>query len=218
MKKILAIGGAVIKTARKELAQIIQDDEIEMLIHNGGSLYHDFQLAVDPPPAKQHSYPIDYLMEDRKVLQLTNNRIKSWFYSMTENTPNNTITYLCYQMDIPVLMFTGLGCDWWQFSMSDWTRIAIQARSHFNYLVDRFKKDPFHYVCMGSAVIHPEVFIKALALSGVHRESAWFTADVVDFKQMYRPETRVAKYGFYYKMTHKEFLTKWKQKGLVKFQ
>jgi hypothetical protein len=215
MKKILAIGGAVIKTARGELAKIIQEDQVEMLIHNGGSLYHDFQLAVDPPPAKQHSYSLDYLMDNRSVLWKTNNRIKNWLYSMGEDSPNGSITYLCNQMDIPVLMFTGLACDWWQFSIANWSRIAIQAKTHFDYLVDRFKKDPFHYICMGSAVIHPEVFIKALALSGVHAESVWFRADVVDFKEMYRPQTRVAKYGDYYKMTHKEFLKRWmKEKQL----
>jgi hypothetical protein len=211
MKKIVAIGGAVIKTAREELAKVIQADQIEMLIHNGGSIFHDFQLAVDPPPKNQHSYPLDYLMVNRNPLRKTNNRIKSWFHSFGENAPNGSITYLCNQMEIPVLMFTGIACDWWQFSMSDWNRWTLQCKVFFDYLVHRFKKDPFHYICMGSAVIHPEVFIKALALSGVHAETNWFKADVVDFKEMYRPDTRVAKYGNYFKIEHKEFLRLWIQ-------
>jgi len=209
MKKILAIGGAVVKTAREELVKVIQADEIEILIHNGGSLFHDFQLAVDPPPKGQHSYPIKRLMDSRKELSITNNRIRHWFYTFGEDAPNGSITYLCNQMDIPVLMFTGLACDWWQFSMDDWSRLALQTKVFFQYLKERFEKEPFYYICMGSAVIHPEVFIKALALAGVHRETNWFTADVVDFKQMYRPETRVAKYGTYHKMEHRRYLELW---------
>lgn len=212
MRKILAIGGAVIKTARNELAEVIQADKVEMLIHNGGSLFHDFQLAVDPPPDNQHSYPLDYLMVNRNPLRITNNRIKSWFHSFGENAPNGSITYLCNQMDIPVMMFTGLACDWWQFSFNDWNRWTLQIKVFFDYLVHRFKKDRFHYICMGSAVIHPEVFVKAIAIAGVHDEPAWFRADVVDFLDMYRPRTRIAKYGDYYNITHKEFLRRWKMK------
>lgn len=209
MKKILAIGGAVIKTARDDLATIIQQNQIEMLIHNGGSLFHDFQLAVDPPPHKMHSYTLEHLMDDRKVLSITNNRIRQYFYSLGENVPNDTITKLCYDMDIQVLMFTGLACDWWQFSMHDWGRFARFAKVHFDVLTERFKRDRFHYICMGSAVIHPEVFIKALALAGVHQEKTWFKADVVDFKKMYRPLTRVSQYGDYYQMTHERYLQQW---------
>ena len=212
MKKILAIGGAVIKTARNELAEAIQQEKIEMLIHNGGSIFHDFQLAIDPLPNNQHSYPMTLLMDDRKPLAITNNRIKQWFYSVGDNIPNGSITKLCQEMDIPVLMFTGLACDWWQFSMQDWGVFARFAKVHFEFLVDRFKKDKFHYICMGSAVIHPEVFIKALAFARIHKETTWFKADVVDFKKMYRPETRIAQYGNYYHMTHKEFFRRWKTK------
>lgn len=209
MKKILAIGGAVVKTARNELAQVIQLDDVEMLIHNGGSLFHDFQLAVDPPPDNQHSHSLDSLMNTRKPLQITNNRIRQWFLSFGEDAPTGSITDLCIRMDIPVLMFTGLACDWWQFGISDWTRWTLQVKVFFDYLKNRFQRDPFHYICMGSAVIHPEVFVKALALSGLHNEPNWFKADVVDFKQMYRPETRVAKYGNYHKIEHKEYLRLW---------
>jgi hypothetical protein len=152
---------------------------------------------------------MDYLMDDQKVLSKTNNRIRQWFLSFGDNSPNGSITHLCKEMNIPVLMFTGLACDWWQFSMQDWSRIALQTKVFFNYLKDRFKSDRFHYICMGSAVIHPEVFIKALAFAKVHKEKNWFTADVVDFKKMYRPETRVSQYGKYYQMTHKEFLRRW---------
>jgi hypothetical protein len=62
---------------------------------------------------------------------------------------------------------------------------------------------------MGSAVIHPEVFVKALAIA----KPKEFQADVVDFlPDQYRPKTRVARYGKYHCMTHKEYLTHWLKK------
>ena len=46
VKRILAIGGHVIKTAGYELLRVIKANKVEMLIHNGGSLFHDFQLSI----------------------------------------------------------------------------------------------------------------------------------------------------------------------------
>ena len=62
MKKILAIGGAVIKTARDELLKVIEQDMVEMLIFNGGAIFHDFQLSIDDE-LEGHSYPIEKLIE-----------------------------------------------------------------------------------------------------------------------------------------------------------
>ncbi len=88
-------------------------------------------------------------------------------------------------------------------TIDDWSVLGRYFHVAFETLSSRFNK-PFHYVCMGSAVMHPEVFIKALSTN----KPDSFVADVVDFKDMYRPKTRVAKYGTYYKMTHKEFFNK----------
>ena len=52
--------------------------------------------------------------------------------------------------------------------------------------------------------MHPEIFIKAVAIAKPQN----FTADVVDFLEMYRPRTRVARFGTYYKMTHVEYFNK----------
>lgn len=200
MKKILAIGGAVIKTAKEELRQYIENDNVEMLIHNGGSIFHDFQQATDSI-LTEHSYPLDELMEDYSCNKLASIMVKEWVEY--NEAPVGSITDLCNDKKIPVLMFTGLGCDFWQLfaSPDDWAMFGRQSYYYFEDLWKRFK-NPFHYICMGSAVIHPEVFTKAIAVA----KSKDFKADVVDFKDMYRPRTRVAIYGTYYQMTHKEFL------------
>lgn len=201
MKKILAIGGAVIKTAKSELKEAIMNDKVEMLIHNGGSIFHDFQQATEDMDS--HSHPIDALVEDYSINKPASILIWRWLYY--DSAPSNSITALCQSKDIPVFMFTGLACDFWQMfgSHTAWQQMAGRLYNDFSRLTQRFHT-PFHYVCMGSAVIHPEVFLKAIA--GIKLPE--FTADVVDFLDMYRPRTRVAKYGTYYKMTHKEYFTK----------
>ncbi len=200
MKKIVAIGSAVIKTAKKELSEYIKNGHVEMLIHSGGSIFHDIQQAIEPD-LEGHSYPLDDLIEDYSCNKEAS--IYTWEAIEYGKAPENTITNLCYQMDIPILIFTGLGCDFWHlFSDPDqWADYGRYSYFYFKRLVRRFK-DPFHYICMGSAVIHPEVFTKAIAAA----KNKDFTSDVVDFKDMYRLRTYVAKYGTYYQMTHKEFL------------
>lgn len=202
MKRILAIGGAVIKTAREELRTIIQQDKVDMLIHNGGSIFHDFQLSIDSCNGS-HSYPLKDLLEDHSCNRLASEFLWDWILRVGR-PPDNSITKLCDDKDIPILLFTVLGGDFWHLFVQSWEGLAKRSYMDFHALCQRFT-DPFHYVCMGSAVVHPEVFIKAIAMVKPKK----FQADVVDFKDMYRPRTRVAKYGKYYQMTHKEYLNLW---------
>lgn len=208
-KKILAIGGAVIKTAREELRKVIEQDKIEMLIHNGGSIFHDFQLTMDDCGGRT-SYPLDNLLKDYECNKSASREVLKWISGYP--APEGSITSLCESKEITVLLFTGLACDFWQMfgNQNDWETLATNSYLGFKLLTGRFKSS-FHYICMGSAVIHPEVFIKALAQS----KQLNFKADVVDFMDMYRPRTRIAIYGDYYKMTHKEFLTKWNKGDLI---
>lgn len=198
MKKIIAIGGAVIKTAKPELKKIIEDGQVEMLIHNGGSIFHDFQQEIQEIDG--HSYPIDQLLDSLDVNKNASYELWDWFKKI-KSAPEGSVTRLCSDLSIPVLMFTALGCDFWHLFNDDWELIARHMKKDFDTLCERFLEE-FHYVCMGSAVIHPEVFIKVLALCKPEK----FKADVVDFLDMYRPRTRVAKYGTYYQMKHKDYL------------
>jgi len=203
MKRIIAIGGAVIKTAKPELKMVIYQDKVEMLIHNGGSLFHDFQQVLDTD-LKGHSYPIDDLIQDQQCNNLTSVEIWNWIYGR-KRAPIKSVTRICQDMKIPVLLFTALGCDFWHMiDKSSWGFLGKYQSDNFIHLKTRFKWDDFHYLCMGSAVIHPEIFIKALGEA--HPKN--FKADVVDFNDMYRPRTRVAKYGYYYQMNHKDYFQK----------
>lgn len=203
MKKILAIGGAVIKTAHGELKKAIEDNKVEMLIHNGGSIFHDFQIATNS--LSSHSYPLEDLLEDYECNRPTSELLWDWIRHSLIKAPMFSVTRLCEDKGIPVLVFTALGCDFWQLFDDDWAAFARKTYNDFRILCKKMSSGEFHFINMGSAVIHPEVFTKVIAAVKPQQ----FKADVVDFKDMYRPRTRVAKYGTYHKMTHKEFLTKW---------
>lgn len=102
-------------------------------------------------------------------------------------------------------MFTALAADFWQLFNDQWDIVALKTKRDFEVLCN-IMKEPFHYICMGSAVIHPEVFVKSLAIV----KPKQFQADVVDFlPNQYRPKTRVAKYGKYHCLSHKEYLVNW---------
>jgi len=214
MKKILAIGGAVIKTAFSDLVDIIEMDEVEILMHNGGSIFHDFQIGRGEIDINEStSYPLSQLLKDGfEINRPTSDHLWRWL-KIQENAPPESITGLCERKGIPVLLFTAPGADFWQMFDDDWQVYAKKCQQHFNLLSRRTAK-PFHYINQGSAVIHPEVFLKAIAKS----KARHFRADVVDFLDMYRPRTRVAPYGRYYEMTHKEFFLKWKNKEIEEFE
>jgi hypothetical protein len=206
MKAILAIGGAVIKTAWEEMKAVAEKDKIEMLIHNGASIFHDFQRATDPFLAKNnmHSYSLQDLMGNVDLDKGASEMVWDWI-KWGRKAPEGSLTRICEDKKIRVLCFTALGCDFWQLFDRDWENFATQTRKDFYFLCQRMYEDDFHYILLGSAVIHPEVFTKALFKVRPKK----FRADVVDFLEMYRPKTRVACYGTYYKMEFKEFLRKW---------
>lgn len=198
-KRIVAIGGHVIKTAYDELKEVIKTGKVELLIHNGGSIFHDFQRSTED--LDSHSHPVNKLMDDYSCNKNASEMV--WKWVKNKKSPEGSVTNLCKENGIPVLLFTGQACDYWQLfgNSQEWGILGEKSYLFYKLLVERFKHK-FHYVCMGSAVIHPEVFMKAI--SDAHPTE--FTADVVDFLDMYRPRTRVSQFGKYYQITHKEYL------------
>lgn len=203
--RIVGIGGAVIKTAWEEIKEVANQGMIDVLIHNGGSLFHDFQRATDNTLREwnMHSYPLSSLLENIDVNRETSELVWSWV-KVKERVPKGSLTQIMEDQGKKVLMFTTPGADFWHLFGEDWSMMAHQMHRDFRYLYEVMKQGPFHFVCMGSAVIMPEIFIKVLAIA----KPKDFKADVVDFLEIYRPRTRVACFGQYYQMTHKEYLDK----------
>ena len=203
MKIILAIGGAVIKTAWDEIKHLASLKAFDVLVHNGGSLFHDFQRATDLSLGDEHSYPLSQLMEDYSVNEPASKIVWSWLRREIK-APEGSLTRICEDQKVSVLMFTIPGADFWHLFDRGWELLGSRMSEDFFMLCDQMR-EPFHFICMGSAVVMPEVFTKALA--NVRPKD--FKADVVDFLEMYRPRTRVAKYGEYRITTHQAFLSEW---------
>ncbi len=203
--RILAIGGSVIKTAHDEIRKVAQRGLFDVLIHNGGSIFHDFQRATEV--LNDHSYPLSELLDSYEPNRKASELVWDWI-KRGGRAPVGSLTHTCEIRGMDVLLFTALGADFWQLFDMDWEYIALRAKKDFYFLRDLIMKEEFHYICMGSAVIHPEIFVKALASA----KPKVFRGDVVDFKMMYRPKTRIvqlANSGRYWNMDHKTFLTNW---------
>jgi hypothetical protein len=204
LKTIVAIGGAVIKTAWPEIKAVAEKGMIDLLIHNGASIFHDFQMATDTKLKKLEAdyYTLDDMLEHPELAHSTAKLVWDWLKGY--GAPPGTLTRIMESRGIRPLMFTAPGCDFWHLSggEEDWRFLSSYIREDLYWLIRTMKKDDFHYICMGSAVIHPEIFKTALAMAKPKK----FEADVVDFLDMYRPKTRVSRYGKYYHETHKEFL------------
>jgi hypothetical protein len=198
----------VIKTAWEEIKEVARRGWIDVLIHNGGSLFHDFQRITDPGLGTEHSYPLSRLMKDYSVNERASRLVWAWVRKEAE-APEGSLTRIMEDGGKRVFMFTIPGADFWHLFDRDWTALGFNMSEDFFLLCNRMR-EPFHFVCMGSAVIMPEIFMKALADAG----SKDFRADVVDFLDMYRPRTRVSTFGHYYQMEHRIYLQKVLNEGL----
>ena len=108
MKKIIGIGGAVIKTGAHEYLKKNIDD-IEIIMYNGGALFHDFQLALEG----YTSVPIEELTLSLNKIKDSSLYLWGWLKGKNK-APKGALARLCEDKNIPTLLFTGIGCDYWQ--------------------------------------------------------------------------------------------------------
>lgn len=187
------------KTPARELLFDVLDD-IEMVALNGGALFHDFQMALEGFT----SVPLEELNKSMERIEFSCGYTARWIQGYVK-APPGSFTRMCEVSHKPVLLFTVPGADYWSKFLIGWQLLGSRMENDFQLLCSRFKRGKFHFVNMCSAVVMPEVFQKAI--QGVPQE--YIRADVVDFLDMYRPKTRVARYGEYYLMSAEEYLKKW---------
>ncbi len=202
---ILFIGGSVVKEAYTEIKQAARRKLFDVLIMNGGALFHDFQRTTEKLAG--HSYPLDELVKNYSVLEPASKLV--WEWVKYDRAPKRSLVDICQTNEIEVMMFTTLAADFWHLFSTHWELISNRAWFDFRELCRIMQKE-FRFINMGSAVIGPEVFTKALAVAKPQK----FTTIVVDFMDMYRPRTRVGRYGHYCKTDHKSFLKLWLKYGL----
>ena len=115
-----------------------------------------------------------------------------------EGFPHNRQSLLAraYELDLPITVHVAIGTDIIHFHPSV-DGAAIGATSHLDFrifagLVSRLKKGML--INLGSAVIMPEVFLKALSLvRNLGHDVSDFTTLNMDFIQHYRPMTNVVR-------------------------
>ena len=109
-KSIFAIGGSTIKTAYDEIKVIAKDGKIDVLMHNGASIFHDFQRATEH--LGSHSHSLDKLLEDYHPNRAASELVWKWIGDSI--APPDSLTDIVQRQEKPVLMFTILGADFWQ--------------------------------------------------------------------------------------------------------
>lgn len=209
-KTILAVGGSVVKECYGELREIIDRKAVDVLVHSGGSIFHDFQMSTELlyGTAAGKSYSIDELLDNWELNAPASRLVWDWIFN--QKAPENTITSHCEKWGIEVMLFTVLGGDFFMLQQDDWSSLTSLCYKNFCELVE-IMKGPFHFLNVCSSTIHPEVFLKALAKA--KPEKGTFRTTVVDFLKMYRPLTRLH-YGKYCLINVKEFFKMWLEEGL----
>ena len=208
MKTILGIGGSVIKTAYDEIRELARRKHIDVLVVNGGALFHDFQRSTEKMDSP--SYSLDDLLANYNLDEPASKLVWHWLRGGSF-PPDGSLLKICSDNEIDVLLFTAPGADFFHLfgNAKDWESLGRTMFYDYKLLCNHMRTT-FHYINMGSAVILPEVFIKAVAQVKPEK----FTTTVVDFlPNQYRPLTRVAKYGSYVCSDHKQFLSRWLELG-----
>lgn len=208
---IFAIGGHVIKTGcAPYLIDLIERGYITGIASNGSVLIHDFELGVfgftsEDVAESLHDGKFGLAREtaeilngaareaaeaDRPVAHIIGEKIND-----TGKHPDISLQAACAKTGTSFTAHIALGADvihqhptcdgaaWGAATMADFRRLALSLKDLDGGGV---------YVNLGSAVIMPEVFLKALNLiRNVEPPVKSFTAANLDMIQHYRPRTNV---------------------------
>lgn len=206
-----AMGGHVIKTGMAPiLTDLMQRQVITLLAMNGSCIIHDLETAMTGSTsedvaaslgtgsfgmAKETSDFLNQAIKNAEKKSLGLGRAVGDLI-LTEDLPHKhlSLTASAAQMDVPVTVHVALGTDIIHMH-PDFDAAACGKASH-----DDFKLFAAHiaelekgvFINAGSAVIMPEVFLKAVTLArNLGHTIDNFTTVNLDFIRHYRPMTNV---------------------------
>lgn len=167
---ILAIGGRPVKENYQTLKAVVREKKIDVLMISGCAIFHDFQQSTEDLKGK-HSISLDELLKDYTLDEKAS--ILVWDYYYENEAPKDSIIHLAQLNDIPILLFSDLGTDFFHLfpynmmwgGQYDWVKAADRSYRDFRHLVEYMTNQPFTFICMGSEAHLPEIFIKALAVA-----------------------------------------------------
>jgi hypothetical protein len=165
--KILALGGRPIKENYDQIKEIIRKRNIDALMLSGCAIFHDFQITTESLDGK-HSIPLDKLLEDYTLDEKASHLV--WKYYYTEEAPKGSLVDHAQLNNIPVLLFSDLGTDFFHLfpyisGEYDWQKVAERSYDDFACLVSIMRDTSFIFICMGSEAHLPEIMVKALAVA-----------------------------------------------------
>jgi len=207
----IAMGAHVIKVGLNPiLIDLVKKGIITSIALNGAGIIHDTEIAM----AGQTSEDVDQALTDgsfgmaRETAQFLSSAIinarkesKGLGYGigqaiLDKNLPYSSLSLLanCVKHEVPVTVHVAIGTDIIHMH-KDFDPEACGALSHIDFrifasVVANLEKGV--YINIGSAVIMPEVFLKALTLvRNMGHVVKNFTAVNLDFIRHYRPLTNV---------------------------
>ncbi|MCP4022755.1 MAG: hypothetical protein GY729_13000 [Desulfobacteraceae bacterium] len=207
----LAMGGHVIKTGMNPILIDMMDKKVlTMLSMNGSGIIHDLEVAMVGKTSEDVAASLgdgsfgmaketaSFLNQAIKNAQKNNIGLGKAVGEMIlkENMEYQSSSLLAQsaKMDIPVTVHVAIGTDIIHMH-PDFDAAACGRASHLDFKIFANKiarLDKGVYINAGSAVIMPEVFLKAITLVrniGHHPKN--FTTVNLDFIRHYRPMTNV---------------------------
>lgn len=212
--RIFALGGHVIKVGLNPvLIDLMQGEWISAVALNGAGIIHDFEIALSGKTSEDVESQIqagDFGMasETGEILNECINSAAAQDVGIGEAVGKRiqestfkykdlSLTAAAYGLNIPVTVHVGIGTDTIHVhpnaSGEALGKSAMRDFYLFCELVKRLDGGGV-YINIGSAVILPEVFLKAVSFvrnQGIRLED--FSAAVFDFFHHYRPYHNVVK-------------------------
>lgn len=209
---ILGMGGHVIKCGLAPLIiEMMEAGYVSAIAVNGSVIIHDFEIAF----FGQTSEDVGSALADGSfgMAEETSSMLNSFIKEgrneqlglgeavgkkILELAPNNELSLLAmaYKHDIPVTVHVAIGTDIiHQSPHADAAAIGECSHRDFRILCHQISRmnDGGAYLNFGSAVILPEVFLKALTVArNIYGEVKDFTTAVFDMNQHYRARVNVA--------------------------
>jgi hypothetical protein len=208
---VWGIGAHVLKTGLSPvLIDLMQRGFVSALATNGAGIIHDFELALSGATSEDVDEalgPGRFGMAE-EIGHLLNRAINEGVgqglglgqavarYLQTTNPPyaHVSVTAAAARLTIPITVHVGMGTDIIHMHPdASGSAIGEGSLRDFRYFVSNIARlEHGVYLNCGSAVMLPEVFLKAVALArNQGRSLDGLTTVNLDFMRMYRPQTNV---------------------------
>lgn len=209
---ILGLGAHTVKVGLSPIIiDLMERGWISALAVNGAFMIHDFEIALAGKTsenvsenlhkglfgnAEETGLFLNVALKDGMAQKIGAGEAVGQ-YLISSNFPYNrySVLYKAYKLNIPVTVHPAIGTDFIHYHPTfDGSVVGALAETDFLLLASVVSQlsDGGVYINVGSAVILPEVFLKAIAFCTAQEIQLknFFTA-VFDFNKQYRPSENV---------------------------